>query len=105
MLPLPLQVTIAMVAYAINKQMARRIEYLLRRYSGACWLLTSMRRYLVGEWALAEPGLNAWDVLSPSAAGEVTVERRRAIVCSPRLAAELGRYCLEDYPVRDVFLR
>jgi len=29
MLPLPLQFIIAMVAYAINKQMARRIEFLL----------------------------------------------------------------------------
>ena len=29
MLPLPLQFIIAMVAYAINKQMARRIDYLL----------------------------------------------------------------------------
>jgi hypothetical protein len=29
MLPLPLRFIIAMVAYAINKQMARRIEYLM----------------------------------------------------------------------------
>jgi hypothetical protein len=30
MLPLPLQFIVAMVAYAINERMARRIEYLLQ---------------------------------------------------------------------------
>ena len=31
MLPLPLQSIIAMVAYAINERMARRLEYLLEK--------------------------------------------------------------------------